>query len=66
MSTWLESINKQLDEIKIKDITQPKSEVKEGEHVVGVADDDIRKLYYLLGKYETLSEEAHYGHIFLF
>ncbi|MBI2039380.1 MAG: hypothetical protein HYT22_03860 [Candidatus Niyogibacteria bacterium] len=50
-STWLESIQAELEEITIENFAEPNLEVESGDHIVGIAGDDLRKLHALRRRY---------------
>lgn len=47
MTTWLSSLNEQLNKISIDDLVEPDGKIEDGEHYVGTIDDDLRKLFHL-------------------
>jgi hypothetical protein len=55
VSTWLKLLPLDLDEINPGDFIEPTEDVKEGETVIGVVSDDLKKIYTL---YQSLSKTA--------
>lgn len=58
MSSWLKSIQVALENVSGWDNVDPDGELCPHEHVVGVADKELRKLYYLALQHKKRSQEA--------
>jgi hypothetical protein len=58
MSAWLKSIQAALKKVTGEDSVEPDTEACPHDHVVGVADQELRKLYYLFLQNKKQSQEA--------
>ncbi len=55
MSSWLQSIMAELENLSVEDALAPEFDVKDGEHIVGTAGDELRKLSHLSMQYKQRS-----------
>lgn len=58
MPTWLQSIQAALEMVTGEDAVEPNAEACKHDHVVGVADQELRKLFYLFLQNKKKSQEA--------
>ena len=58
MSAWLKSIQAALKKVTGEDSVEPDSEGCSHDHVVGIANQELRKLYFLLLQNKKQSQEA--------
>lgn len=58
MTAWLKSIQAELERVTGEDAVEPDYEGCRHDHVVGIADQSLRKLYYLFLQNKKQSQEA--------
>lgn len=58
MGTWLETIQKELETMDPKSMLEPNADVELNEHIVGQADDSLRRLYALFLRFAKTAKES--------
>ena len=58
MTSWLKSIQAEADAIEITDSDAPPAEETPGDHVVGMATDELKKLFLLMVRYAQKIAES--------
>ncbi|MBI3956755.1 MAG: hypothetical protein HY340_02090 [Candidatus Kerfeldbacteria bacterium] len=58
MNTWIQSLQAELDKVDLQGVIEPQGEIEERDHVVGQANDDLKRLYGLMMRWSKASLES--------